>query len=152
VDFGGKNTPPSATGPADQLIDSDLYNGPMEEKESYEVVGLKEKFELFDDLWSPKIVAQLNDYHVKIAKVQGEFEWHSHPETDELFLVVAGRLVIELPEGPVELGEGDLYVVPKGVQHKPVAKDVCQILMLEPTGTINTGDAGGERTVDAEWI
>lgn len=124
----------------------------MEENKYPGVVGLKEKFGLFDDLWMPKIVAQLNDYHVKIAKVQGEFDWHSHPETDEMFMVVAGRLVIELPEESVELGVGDLYVVPKGVRHKPVAEKVCHILLLEPAGTVNTGDAGGDRTVDAEWI
>jgi mannose-6-phosphate isomerase-like protein (cupin superfamily) len=123
-----------------------------EKKNNSDIVRLKEKFELFSDFWMPKIVAQLNDYHVKIAKVQGEFEWHSHPETDEFFMVIAGRLVIELPDGPVELGEGDLYVVPKGIQHKPVAENECHILMLEPAGTMNTGDAGGDRTVDPVWI
>ena len=112
-----------------------------------EVVNLKEKFGLFDSLWEPKIIAGINDYHVKLAKVRGSFEWHTHPETDEMFLVVAGRLSIELPDGTAELGEGDLYVVPKGVRHKPVAEEECHILMLEPADTVNTGDAGGDRTV-----
>lgn len=117
-----------------------------------DVVNLASKFSLIKELWSPGIVARLNDYHVKIARVHGEFDWHTHPETDELFLVVSGRLVIELPDSRAELGEGDLFVVPKGVRHKPVAEEECRILMLEPAGTVNTGDAGGDRTVEPDWI
>jgi mannose-6-phosphate isomerase-like protein (cupin superfamily) len=110
-------------------------------------VNLKEKFSLFQDRWSPRIVAQINDYQVKIAKVAGEFVWHSHPETDELFLVHKGELTIELRDGVVKLGPGELFVVPKGIEHRPVASTECEIVMFEPAGTLNTGDAGGERTV-----
>ena len=118
-----------------------------------ESVNLEDKFSRVTDQWSPRIVAQVNDYHVKIAKVQGEFVWHSHPETDELFLVHRGELTIELREGVVRLGAGELYVVPRGVEHRPVAEQECEIVMLEPVGTVNTGDAGGERTVgEVPWV
>lgn len=118
-----------------------------------EVVNLEQKFSLIDKLWDPKIVAQLNDYHLKIAKIQGEFVWHSHPETDEVFLVVVGSLTIHLRDGQLRLEEGELCVIPRGVEHKPASDQVCQILMVEPAGTLNTGDAGGERTIaDTAWI
>jgi mannose-6-phosphate isomerase-like protein (cupin superfamily) len=115
-------------------------------------VNLREKFTRFTEQWSPKIVADVNDYHVKLAKVQGEFVWHRHEDTDELFLVVRGQMTIKLRDGYVTLEEGDLYVVPRGVEHKPVAEQEAHILLLEPAGTVNTGDAGGERTVQAERI
>lgn len=118
-----------------------------------ESVNLKEKFSLFGEHWSPKIIAQMNDYQFKLAKIEGEFVWHSHPETDETFLVVSGEMVIALRDGEVQLKEGEMYVVPKGVEHKPVAENECHILLIEPVGTINTGDVGGERTVEeVEWI
>lgn len=98
------------------------------------------------------MIGQLNDYQFKLAKVEGEFVWHSHPETDEAFIVIDGQLKILFRDGEVTLNAGDLYVVPKGVEHKPVAGGECQILMIEPGGTKNTGDAGGERTKEAEWI
>ena len=117
------------------------------------VVNLADKFALVTKQWDPKVVAQLNDYHFKIAKIQGEFVWHSHPETDEVFLVVDGSLVIQLRDGVLKLGPGELCVIPKGVEHKPAAEEECQILMVEPAGTLNTGDAGGERTIEeTEWI
>jgi mannose-6-phosphate isomerase-like protein (cupin superfamily) len=117
------------------------------------VVNLVDKFSLIHDQWDPKIIAQLNDYHLKIAKIQGEFIWHSHPETDEVFLVIKGDLTIKLRDGDVHLRAGELCVVPRGVEHKPAAKDECQILMVEPAGTLNTGDAGGDRTVEeTDWI
>ncbi|HDD55250.1 MAG: cupin [Chloroflexota bacterium] len=117
------------------------------------VVNLAEKFSLITKQWDPKIIAQLNDYHFKIAKIQGEFVWHSHPETDEVFLVVDGKLTIQLPDGDLHLSRGELCVIPKGVEHKPAAEQECQILMAEPAGTLNTGDAGGERTIEeTEWI
>lgn len=118
-----------------------------------DVVNLTEKFTLIQKQWDPKIIAQLNDYQFKIAKIQGEFVWHSHPETDEVFLVVEGSLVIQLRDGNLKLGPGELCVIPKGVEHKPTAEDECQILMVEPAGTLNTGDAGGDRTIaETEWI
>jgi mannose-6-phosphate isomerase-like protein (cupin superfamily) len=115
-------------------------------------VNLHEKLARFDDLWSPKIVADMNDYHVKVVKVQGEFLWHTHEETDELFLVLRGSLTIRLRDGEVTLDEGELYVVPRGVEHMPVAAEECQVLLLEPAGTVNTGGAGGERTAVDERI
>jgi mannose-6-phosphate isomerase-like protein (cupin superfamily) len=107
-----------------------------------ERISLDEQFARFDDRWSPKIVGSLNDYDLKIAKVEGEFVWHAHPETDELFLVHKGRLRIRL-EGrdDVVLGPGQIFVVPRGVRHCPVADDPTEIVMLEPRGTMNTGDA-----------
>ena len=120
---------------------------------SIDVVNLTQKFSLISKQWDPKIIAQLNDYQVKIAKIQGEFVWHSHPETDEIFLVVDGKLTIHLRDKDLHLEPGEMCVIPRGVEHKPAAEEECQILMVEPAGTLNTGDAGGERTVeDTDWI
>ena len=117
------------------------------------VVNLAEKFMKFSEYWSPKVIAQLNDYHVKIAKIQGDFVWHSHVETDELFWVIEGEMRIDFREGHVLLHSGELCAIPKGIEHKPFAKQECQILMLEPAGTVNTGDSSGEMTItDVPWI
>ena len=117
------------------------------------VVNLADKFSLITKQWDPKIIAQLNDYHFKIAKIQGEFVWHSHPETDEVFLVVDGSLTIQLRDEDLHLEPGELCIIPRDVEHKPAAEQECQILMVEPAGTLNTGDAGGERTIqETEWI
>ena len=115
-------------------------------------ISLEEKFSTFDELWSPKIVAGLNDYDVQVVKVKGEFVWHTHDATDELFLVIRGRLTIETRDGSFELGPGELLVVPKGVEHRPRADDVVEIVLIEPRGTVNTGDAGGELTAVKERI
>jgi len=116
------------------------------------VVNLAAKAGSVEALWSPRIVARVNDYDFKVARIQGEFVWHSHPETDEAFLVLEGRLRIELEGGDVVLGPGDLYVVPRGVEHRPVADEECRIVLIEPRGTVNTGDAGGPRTAPVdEW-
>jgi mannose-6-phosphate isomerase-like protein (cupin superfamily) len=96
--------------------------------------------------WAPCTVAELNDYDVRLVKVDGAFVWHAHPETDELFLVLSGRLRIEFRDGAVELGPRELYVVPKGVEHRPVAAGEAHVLLVEPSTTVNTGTAGGERT------
>ena len=114
-----------------------------------EKVSLIDAFDRFSDLWSPKIVADMNDYHVNVVKVQGEFVWHTHPETDELFLVVQGTLTIRLRVGEVRLNAGELFVVPRGVEHCPYAEEEAHVLLLEPAGTVNTGDAAGDRTVAA---
>lgn len=106
-----------------------------------EAVRLSEKLSRFSEHWSPKIVSQFNDCDVMVAKVHGEFVWHSHPDTDDFFLVIKGRVRIETEEGDVTLEEGDLYVVPRGVSHRPVADDEAHILLIEPRGTPNTGDA-----------
>ena len=110
-------------------------------------VNLAEKFSLFDEHWSPKLVGELNGQHVKIAKVQGEFVWHRHDDEDELFLVVKGRLVIKLRDRDVTLGEGELFIVPRGVEHKPVAEEEAHILMFEPASTLRMGNVENERTV-----
>jgi mannose-6-phosphate isomerase-like protein (cupin superfamily) len=116
-------------------------------------INFTDKFAQFSDLWSPRIIAQMNDYHLKLAKIKGEFVWHTHPETDEVFIVIAGSLNIRLRDGVVKLNEGEMYVVPKGVEHKPVAEQECHILLIEPAGTLNTGDAGGDLTKQDEiWI
>ena len=118
-----------------------------------DVVNLTKKYSLITEQWDPKIVAQLNDYHLKIAKIEGEFIWHSHAETDEMFLVIDGELAIHLRDGLLHLNPGELCVIPQGVEHKPAAVGECQILMIEPAGTLNTGDAGGEMTIEKNsWI
>ena len=108
---------------------------------NYSSINLQEKLTKFSEHWSPKIIAQLNDYHLKLAKVQGEFVWHDHPETDEVFVVVNGHLDIFFRDGKVSLSEGEMFVVPKGVEHKPVAEQECHIMLIEPTGLVNTGNA-----------
>jgi mannose-6-phosphate isomerase-like protein (cupin superfamily) len=110
------------------------------------VVNLGDKLAMFSDHWSPKVVARLNDYEIKVVKIQGEFVWHSHEETDELFLVIDGRLTIQLRDGDVTLGPGELYVVPQGVEHCPVAEGQVSAMLIEPVGVVNTGDVGGELT------
>jgi mannose-6-phosphate isomerase-like protein (cupin superfamily) len=116
-------------------------------------VNLSDKLARFQGHWQPKIIAQINDYHLKLAKIQGTFVWHSHPETDELFLVLRGEMAIEFRDGVTPLGEGDLCVVHRGVEHRPSAEMECHILLLEPVGTANTGEAGGDRTApDDIWI
>lgn len=101
---------------------------------------------MITDLWSPKVVARMNDDEIKLVKVRGEFVWHRHEDTDELFLVLAGHLRIQLRDGSVDLDPGQLYVVPRGVEHCPVAEKETHALLLEPRGVVNTGDAGGELT------
>ncbi len=108
---------------------------------NYPSINFQEKLSKFSEHWSPKIIAQMNDYHLKLAKVQGEFVWHDHPETDEVFVVVKGHLDIHFRGGKVSLDEGEMFVVPKGVEHKPVAEQECHILLIEPAGLVNTGNA-----------
>ncbi|MGI5152323.1 cupin domain-containing protein [Plantactinospora sp. CA-294935] len=115
-------------------------------------VNLAERLARFSDLWAQKKVADLNDYEIKLAKLKGEFVWHSHPETDELFLVISGRLTIRLRAGDVVLDPGELFVVPRGVEHCPVAEEETAILLVEPVGTLNTGTAGGPMTRAAETL
>jgi mannose-6-phosphate isomerase-like protein (cupin superfamily) len=115
-------------------------------------VNLSQKFGLFHQPWKPKIVAELNDSYVKLVRLQGEFIWHQHDEEDELFLVVKGRLVIQLREGDITLEEGELVVVPRGVEHRPVAAEEALVMLLEPKATRNTGQVVDERTTASEWI
>jgi mannose-6-phosphate isomerase-like protein (cupin superfamily) len=117
------------------------------------VVDLAEKLAAFDERWAPKIVGQMNDLHVKVVKLLGEFVWHQHDDTDELFIVLAGRLQIRLRDRDVQLGPGQMFIVPRGVQHCPVAAEECHVMLLEPAGTPNTGDqADSDRSAAPEWI
>ena len=119
----------------------------------FQPINFEEKLLKFSEHWSPKIIAQLNDYHLKLAKVQGEFVWHDHPETDEVFIVVKGQLKILFRDGDVLLNEGEMFVVPKGVEHKPVAENECHILLIEPACTVNTGDVKDDLTAPNNiWI
>jgi mannose-6-phosphate isomerase-like protein (cupin superfamily) len=116
-------------------------------------INLQQKLAKFSDYWSPKIIAQMNDYHFKLVKFQGDFIWHNHDDTDEVFIVLAGEMSIEFRDGKVELKPGELFVVPKGVEHKPYAEKECGIMLVEPAGTINTGDTAGDLTAeDNVWI
>jgi mannose-6-phosphate isomerase-like protein (cupin superfamily) len=116
-------------------------------------INLRQKLTLISDQWLPKVVAELNDYQLKLVKLQGEFVWHQHDNTDELFLCLHGELTIELRDGAVHLGEGELFVVPKGVEHRPVAERECHVLLIEPRGVVNTGNAGGDMTApNDQWI
>ena len=112
-----------------------------------EKVRLAEKFAQFHDTWSPKIVGELNDSHVKLVKLQGEFVWHHHEQEDELFLVISGHLVIKLRDEDIHLDPGEFVIIPRGVEHLPVAEREVQVLLLEPKTTINTGTVTNERTV-----
>ena len=116
-------------------------------------INLKEKLAKFSEHWSPKIIARMNDYHFKLVKLKGDFVWHSHDHTDETFIVLEGEMSIGLRDGKVDMKAGEMFVVPKGVEHKPFAENECQIMLVEPAGTINTGDAPGDMTAeDNVWI
>ena len=118
----------------------------------HEKVNLAAKLAAFDEHFSPRIVGRLNDYKLELVKAQGEFVWHSHPDTDDFFLVLAGRLTIQLRDRDVVLDPGELFVVPRGVEHCPKADEETHVLLIEPLGTPNTGDAGGERTAREQGI
>ena len=116
-------------------------------------IDLTDKFSLFDQYWSPRIVGAVNDSYVKLAKFNGEFVWHSHEHEDELFLVVKGRLTVRFRDRDVQLDEGQMLIVERGVEHQPVAESEAHVLIVEPKATLNTGDVVDERTVrDLEWI
>lgn len=117
-----------------------------------DVVNLANKYNLIQDYWSPRIAGELNDSYVRLAKLKGEFVWHHHELEDELFLVVKGRLLIKLCTGDMWLNEGEFIIIPKGVEHCPVAEEEVHVLLLEPKSTINTGNLENERTVDSQWI
>ena len=119
----------------------------------HSAINLKEKLAKFSEHWSPKIIARMNDYHFKLVKFRGHFVWHSHEDTDETFIVLDGEMSIDFRDGKVDLKTGEMYVVPKGVEHKPFAKEECKILLVEPAGTANTGNAPGDLTAkDDVWI
>lgn len=116
-------------------------------------INFQAKFALFNEHWSPKIIAQMNDYHLKLVKIEGDFVWHHHAHTDELFVVLEGEMEIHFPDGNVWLRAGEMVVVPKGTMHKPYAAQECKLLLIEPAGTINTGESQNERTAPEDiWI
>ncbi len=117
-----------------------------------EKVNLANKFGLFQEYWSPKIAGELNDSYLKLAKLKGEFVWHHHEAEDELFLVVQGRLLIKLRDRDILLDEGEFVIIPRGVEHCPVAEEEVHVLLLEPKSTVNTGNVQSERTVGEQWI
>lgn len=119
----------------------------------FKSINLAEKLELFGDLWSPRVIAELNDYQFKLARLKGDFVWHDHPDTDEAFLVLHGRMTIDFRDGSVDLEEGELYVVPRGVEHKPHTDEECHVLVIEPRGVVNTGASTGNLTAENDiWI
>ena len=119
----------------------------------YHAINFTEKFTKFSKHWSPKIIARMNDYHFKLVKFQGDFVWHSHADTDEVFITLDGEMRIEFRDGHVDLTAGEMFVVPRGVEHKPFAEKECKILLIEPAGTLNTGDIGGDLTAEDDvWI
>jgi mannose-6-phosphate isomerase-like protein (cupin superfamily) len=120
---------------------------PLQELAVVTRINLAEKLGRFDDRWNPRIIADLNDSHVKLVKVQGEFVWHSHADEDELFLVLRGTLTIELRDGSVTLGPGEMVVIPKGVEHRPTAAEEVHLMLIEPKGIRHTGDVESELTV-----
>ena len=118
-----------------------------------EKINLKEKYSKFSKHWSPRVIAEMNDYQFKLAKIKGEFVWHDHKDTDETFIVIEGEMTMKLRDREIKLSQGELYVVAKGVEHKPCAEKECKILVIEPQGVINTGEAGGKFTMTEDiWI
>jgi mannose-6-phosphate isomerase-like protein (cupin superfamily) len=119
----------------------------------YQAINFSKKFELFEEQWQPKVVAEMNDYQFKIVRLHGDFIWHHHKETDETFIVMEGELRIDFRDGAVQLSAGEMFVVPKGVEHKPYAEHEVKLLLIEPRGVPNTGEQGGERTAQNDvWI
>jgi mannose-6-phosphate isomerase-like protein (cupin superfamily) len=120
---------------------------------AYAPTNFSEKFLKFNDQWSPKIIGQMNDYHFKLVKIEGEFVWHSHADTDEVFIVLDGEMKIRFRDGEVALREGEMFIIPKGLEHNTFAEKECRIMLVERAGTINTGDAQSELTAqDNQWI
>jgi mannose-6-phosphate isomerase-like protein (cupin superfamily) len=120
---------------------------------TFEPINLKNKLEKFNEYWSPRVVAEMNDYQLKLVKVSGEFVWHSHADTDEVFIVIDGKLTIEFRDGQVDLNTGEMFVIPQGKEHRPVAGSECHIMIIEPKGVVNTGDESGELTAPNDlWV
>ena len=116
-------------------------------------INLQEKFSKFSQYWTPKVIAEMNDYQFKLVKLEGEFVWHNHDDTDEVFIVIEGKMFIEFEDETIELNQGEMYVVPKGVQHKPYAEQECKVMLVEPKGVVNTGEASGDLTAKNDiWI
>lgn len=120
---------------------------------TYAPIRLADKFALFTEQWQPKVVAEMNDYQFKIVRLEGDFVWHQHADTDETFLVIDGELAIDFRDGRVVIGPGEMFVVPKGTEHKPYAAKEVKLMLIEPRGVLNTGDEASERTASNDvWI
>jgi mannose-6-phosphate isomerase-like protein (cupin superfamily) len=119
----------------------------------YAAINLRQKFGLFEERWQPKVIAEMNDYQFKVVKLQGDFIWHDHKDTDETFIVIEGDLRIDFRDGTAHVSCGEMFIVPKGVEHKPYAEHEVKLLLIEPRGVLNTGHEGGERTAASDvWI
>jgi mannose-6-phosphate isomerase-like protein (cupin superfamily) len=119
----------------------------------YQSINLKQKFGLLTEQWAPRVIAEMNDYQFKVVKLEGDFIWHSHQDTDETFIVLEGELRIDFRDGAVQIAAGELFVVPKAAEHKPYAEKEVKLMLIEPRGVLNTGEAGGERTTQNDiWI
>ena len=120
---------------------------------STSAINFQEKFSRFSEPWSPKVIAEMNDYQFKLVRLRGEFVWHQHADTDEVFIVIEGEMTLRFRDREVPLRAGELYVVPKGVEHQPFATDECKVMLVEPKGVVNTGDTGGSLTAQNDvWI
>lgn len=120
---------------------------------NYLSTNFRQKLGLFSEQWAPKVIAEMNDYQFKVVKLQGDFIWHDHKDTDETFIVIEGNLRIDLRDGAVHVAAGEMFVVPRGVEHKPYAEHEVKLLLIEPRGVPNTGDEGGERTAENDvWV
>ena len=120
---------------------------------NYQSINFSEKLKIFSDLWQPRVIAEMNDYQFKLVKIKREFVWHKHDDTDEVFIVLEGEMEIEFRDGSVEMKSGEMFVIPKNIEHKPVANNECKILLVEPRCVVNTSDASGELTAENDvWI
>jgi mannose-6-phosphate isomerase-like protein (cupin superfamily) len=119
----------------------------------YAPINFKEKLSKFSEHWSPRVIAEMNDYQFKLVKVQGDFVWHDHPETDEVFIVIEGTLDIEFRDGKVTIESGEMFVIPKGVEHKPIAESECKVMLVEPRGVVNTGATASDLAAENDvWV
>lgn len=122
-------------------------------KKKHQAINFSEKLAKITDFWQPRVIAEMNDYQFKVVRIEGDFIWHDHPDTDETFIVLGGRLRIDFRDGAVSIDPGEMFVVPKGVEHKPFAEKEVHLLLIEPRGVLNTGNAGGDRTAQNDiWI
>ena len=129
------------------------YASTMRRASEMSKVNFRDKLSKFSDQWTPKVIAEMNDYQFKLVKIEGDFVWHEHDDTDEAFIVIEGSMRIEFEDGSVELEEGEMYVVPKGVRHKPCADSECKVMLVEPRGVVNTCDADSDMTApNDEWV
>ena len=129
------------------------YASTMRRASEMSKVNFRDKLSKFSDQWTPKVIAEMNDYQFKLVKIEGDFVWHEHDDTDEAFIVIEGSMRIEFEDGSIELEEGEMYVVPKGVRHKPCADSECKVMLVEPRGVVNTGDADSDMTApNDEWV